>query len=379
MLKTNSRLQNTPNNFIKLDARKASSFVLCIMGLFLMSLVGSCGSDNGTTDEDGYNREAMLQSYSNWLQTEYTELEIQLSALQTAHNAFETDPIEANLLPLQEAFKLAYLQWQRVDFMTEGNAMDVFLVESANTFPVNTDLVEKNILDGVTNLDPINQLAAQGFPAMDYILYGTNLDYLKDPKTRTYLRTVINRIADKSKSTVDGWQSSEEAFIKDSGSDAGGSISTIFNAFVQSFERRTRDAKVGIPAGIRTDNVIQPEQVEALYSQENKDLLLANLRAMKDFFNGYNETDQEGFDDYLDFLKSQKGEISLSEAINQQFDAIITKAESLQGPIDKSIENDKLEAIALFNEMQKIVVLFKVDMASELGIFINYADNDGDS
>lgn len=376
MLKTNSKLLNTPNNSPKLKVRRIFSFLACIAICLPLVLLSSCGNDEGPSTEDGYNREAMLQVYSNWLQTEYASLETEITAMDEALSSFEAAPDESKLALLQGTFKSAYLQWQHVDFMTAESAMSTYLVESANTFPVKTDLVENNIASGNTNLEAANQFSAQGFPALDYLLYAKELDYLSEANTMAYLRLLVDRLATKTKSTVDGWQINESDFIKDSGSDAGGSISTLFNAYVQSFETRTRDAKVGIPAGVRTDNQIQLEQVEARYSKESLNLLVANVKAMQDFFNG---SEQDGFDDYLDFLDSKKDDLKLSDAINQQFESIIANAQSIEGPLDTSIESDKMKAIALFNEMQKLVILLKVDMASELGIFINYADNDGDS
>jgi len=40
--------------------------------------------------------------------------------------------------------------------------------------------------------------------------------------------------------------------------------------------------------------------------------------------------------------------------------------------------NEQSQALEIFDEMQRVVVLLKVDMTSALGVQITYADNDGD-
>lgn len=341
-----------------------------------MAFFSACGDDGGPDTDDGYNREALLQVYSSWLQTEYSLLENELTDFQTEIDAFKAQPDADALLNMQEAFKESYLQWQRLDFMPIESAMDAYLVESANTYPTKAELIESNIADENTNLEAINQLSAQGFPALEYLLFTKEIEYLSDAKTMAYIDLLSNRLADKVRSTTDGWQAQENDFINNSGSDGGSSISTLFNALVKNFEQRTRDAKIGIPAGVRTDNVLQPKQCEALHAAYSLRLLQANISALRDFFNG---TADEGFDNYLDYLKSEKDGQPLSTAINAQFDAINESIEAIGWPLSESLITDKLPAINAFNEMQKMVVLLKVDMAPELGILINYADNDGDS
>jgi len=52
--------------------------------------------------------------------------------------------------------------------------------------------------------------------------------------------------------------------------------------------------------------------------------------------------------------------------------------ESLSDPLSENIVNDQTQVEATYAELQKLIVLFKVDMPSRLGILITYQDNDGD-
>lgn len=358
-------------------------YIFKLSGLLIIisfSLFSSCGGpDNGITD-DGYNREVLLQEYSSLIQNTYGDLALELDALNEVTNVFSAEKSTGNLEALQNQFLTAYAKWQALDFLNIEAAADAYLVESANTFPCDVDLIEDNIENAITNLEPINQFVAQGFPAIDYILFNgeneTVLEQLQNQNRLDYLILLVIRLNNKNKQVVDAWSANYQAFINDSGSDAGSSIAALFNAMVKNFERRTRDAKVGIPAGLRTDNIIQLNQVEAQYAKQNLVLLKENIIAFKSFFNA---SEIDGFDNYLNYLEATRQDEPLADVINKQFDKILTSIDGFETDLATSIENDKSKAIALFNEMQKLVIYLKVDMAAELGILINYADNDGDS
>ncbi|MGB0429519.1 MAG: imelysin family protein [Bacteroidia bacterium] len=345
-----------------------------------LSFIASCGgSDNGAVN-DGYNREVLLQEYSTWIQDQYATVQNSIAELKTTALDFTQTPDSSSLKALKTAYLNAYTAWQWVDFLNIEGAMEQNLVESANTFPCDTSLIEKNINDANGNLDPINQYVAQGFPALDYLLFSSKstetISAFKDQNRANYLNLLINRLESKCTQVVNTWSSTEQAFITDSGSDAGSSIATMFNSMLKSFERRTRDAKVGIPAGVRTDNEIQPEQVEALYSGQNLKLAKENVIAFKSFFNC---SEIDGFDNYLSYLESERNGTPLATVINDQFDHILKALNAIDTDIKTSVEKDKSVAINAFNEMQKLIIYIKVDMSAELGILINYADNDGDS
>ena len=46
--------------------------------------------------------------------------------------------------------------------------------------------------------------------------------------------------------------------------------------------------------------------------------------------------------------------------------------------MSENIINNQTQVEAAYAELQKLIVLFKVDMPSRLGVLITYQDNDGD-
>jgi uncharacterized protein YprB with RNaseH-like and TPR domain len=153
------------------------------------------------------------------------------------------------------------------------------------------------------------------------------------------------------------------------------------NDFIYYYEKSLRAGKVGIPAGIFSNDPL-PQNVEALYKSDiSKELLLASIETTRNFFNGEHfdgTTAGIGFKDYLDFLNSIKGGDDLSVLINQQFNLAEEKAKTLNDNFTIQIGNDNSKMLETYNELQRNVVFIKVDMLQALSIDVDYVDADGD-
>jgi hypothetical protein len=122
--------------------------------------------------------------------------------------------------------------------------------------------------------------------------------------------------------------------------------------------------------------------VEAFYKKDiSKELLLEAINASRDFFNGKsfdgNSTGQS-FKTYLDYLNTIKNGENLSALINNQFEVAKTKANELNGNLAQQVETDNSKMLATYDELQRIVILLKVDMIQALDVSIDYVDADGD-
>ena len=81
-----------------------------------------------------------------------------------------------------------------------------------------------------------------------------------------------------------------------------------------------------------------------------------------------------GLDDYLKASDAAE----LDAQIQAQFNVIEGRLIAINNPLKKAVINQSQEVQALYNELQKLIVLWKVDMPSRLGVLISYQDNDGD-
>ena len=110
-------------------------------------------------------------------------------------------------------------------------------------------------------------------------------------------------------------------------------------------------------------------------------MLLTAVKASQDFFNGKyfnNNATGESFNTYLNFLNSIKNGEDLSSLINAQFNAAETQANELNNNFALQIETDNTKMLSTYDELQRNVILLKVDMLQALGINVDYVDADGD-
>ena len=150
----------------------------------------------------------------------------------------------------------------------------------------------------------------------------------------------------------------------------------MINALSKDFERNTRDGKIGIPVGIRSLGEPIPESVEAYYGGYSVELLSANIDAYEQLYFGGQGV---GFDDYLEGIgAATTGNENLNQEIAEQFEKISAAIGNIADPLPLAIQNQKGDVEKVFAEMQGLLVLFKTDMASSIGVVISYQDNDGD-
>ena len=83
---------------------------------------------------------------------------------------------------------------------------------------------------------------------------------------------------------------------------------------------------------------------------------------------------------YLNSLdaKDSKTGLSLSDNINQQLNTINQKLNNLPANLHNEIRTNNQVIVDVYNQMQSLIRLLKVDMTSAMSITITYTDNDGD-
>ncbi len=363
-------------------------FVILLISSLLFSL-NSCS--DGAGPGESFDRTALLTNYSNNLIIpRYQTLVDQSNALSTAVNDFTAVPNLSNLQALRATFQSSYLAWQACSFFEFGPAADVALRTYLNTFPTDTALINSNISAGGYNLDAASNIDATGFPAMDFLLFGTGnteqdvLPYFNQQDSiarRQYLIDISDQIQMLSTNVLTNWQNSYGAeFISRNGTDVGSSLSLLINEMNRDYERFIRDGKVGIPLGVRSLGTPQLDKIETPYSQISIELATESLNQMQTAFNGISPTGIEGLglNDYLDAVGASHNGEDLSVKINDQFQLILTELSNLNEPFQNEILNNKPAVQSTYDRMQQLVVYFKVDMTSALGILITYQDSDGD-
>jgi len=358
--------------------------------LVLVCNLLACGDDENPQPADTFDRQAMLTHWADQIIVPaYTAFAEKTAALQEATEAFATDPTEANLLPLRAAWENAYLGWQKVGMFEIGKAEELLLTNNLNIYPVDVMALEANVSSGTYNLELPSTNDQQGFPALDYLLYGLSSTpaevvaiYATNESYRAYLQAVATRINSLAQTVLNDWTSRyRDEFVANNGNSATASVDRFVNDYIFYYEKHLRAGKVGIPAGVFSGAPLE-NTVEAYYRRDfSKTLLLASFDAVQDFFNGKSfagNSTGPSLAAYLTDLNAEKNGIPLAEAINEQFNQTRTQAALLADDFTQQIATDNTVMLATYDQLQVNVINLKLDMLQRLNINVDYVDADGD-
>ncbi|MEL7530164.1 MAG: imelysin family protein [Bacteroidota bacterium] len=362
--------------------------------LFLLPVLLLVACDpNGSNQPkvDDFDRQAMLVNWAdNLIIPAFDNLANATAELEIAAQSFAQNPTQIELRDLRDSWQWAYHQWQQASIYEIGKAEELRLRDNLNIYPVNVDELTQNISSGTYNLLLPSQIDRQGFPALDYLLYGVGSSeaeilatYNTDALATNYRQYVVDlatRINDLVQEVHGDWKNGyRNTFVENKGSNANASVDMLVNDFLFFYEKHLRAGKVGIPAGVFSGAPIA-ENVEAYYRRDmSRDLLLNALDAAQNFFNGDAlTTSGPGLKAYLDYLSSEKEGISLSSKINDQFANSITAIQALKPDFVAQLDESEVPMLAAYDQLQLNVVLLKVDMLQALNINVDYVDADGD-
>jgi predicted lipoprotein len=352
---------------------------ICTCAALLFLLNGCKPKDGG----DKFDRAGMLTNLgNNVIVPAHQQFNIAAAALKTKKNSFIGNPSSLTLDSLKASFLSAYTAYMKVEtysFTASGE------MRNLNVFVTDTTQINTNISTGTYNLTAANNIQAKGFPAIDYLLFGRSSNDIINlfttdvnaAKRIQYLNDITNEIETVAGNVASSWNSSLTQFTSASGTDVGSSVGMLVNDLSFEMERCRRE-RVGNSLGyigfISSGN-IAPYLVEAYHSVYSKELLAENLRQLKTLYEGGSGS---GFDDYLTYLNAEYNGQPLAPAISNQFDLVIQKTEAIPVGFSTALTTNKPEMESLFLELKKLTVMLKVDMSSQLGVIINYSDNDGD-
>jgi len=366
--------------------------------LFLLAActIASCDTDYESgpeTNADSFNRKALLEhTADNIIIPAYQDLAADLATLENSVNAFTTTPNENTLQTAKTAFMEAYLTWQYVEMFNIGKAEDILYAFQMNIYPTNITDIQNNITAGSYNLSSPNNNDAVGFPAVEYMLYGqADTDaaivaiYSNGAQaagTKTYLNDLVNQMQNLTITVLNDWIGSyRNSFVNSTGNSATSAINQLINDYIFYFEKGLRANKIGIPAGVFSNGALSTH-VESFYNPtRSKELAQKGLQASVDFFNGtsYNDAPAgESFANYARTLRTNAYTSDLTLAINNQMESAKTKLATLNPNFREQIAADNSQMTLTYDEMQRVVVLLKVDLLQTLNINVDYVDSDGD-
>ena len=349
----------------------------------LIFLIFSCSSDNDDSSSEVWEQKSeMLTNWAdNFIIPSHSTLLDNLVYLEGAGNSFTNLPNQQNLDSLRTVFINAYMSWQYVEMFDIGPAEESYYKSKMNIYPTTISRIEINIQNENTDFNNSNNYSAQGFPALDYLLYGIETSdeliiskYNTDSKYLSYLSEIINQMLQNTYPIVEEWESYRNSFISSVENTATSSVNKMTNDFIYYYEKGFRANKFGIPAGVFSGGAL-PEKVEAYYNKNiSKALALESFQAIKNFYNGNGRVS----------LRQYISEVSTAEYSELSTDILdlFNIAENLINGLDDNFYNqiltNNVQVLEAYDAIQQGTILLKTDMLSVLQIPTDYVDADGD-
>ena len=349
----------------------------------LILLIFSCSSDSDNNSSEVWEQKSeMLTNWAdNFIIPYYTTLTNKLENLEASANTFTSSRNQQNLENLRNSFINAYLSWQYVEMFDIGLAEETYYKSKMNIYPTTVSRIELNIQNGNTNFNNSNNFSAQGFPALDYLLFGIdNSDeliiskYNSDSRYLSYLYEIIDQMLQNTYIIVDDWESYRNTFISSVENTATSSVNKMTNDFIYYYEKGFRANKFGIPAGVFSGGAL-PEKVEAFYNHNiSKALALESFPAIKNFYNGNGGVSLRH---YISEVSTEEYS-ELSTDILDQFNIAENLINDLNENFYNQILTDNIKVLETYDAIQQGTILLKTDMLSVLQIPTDYVDADGD-
>ncbi len=370
--------------------KKLSAFLVIIATAF------ACVPDDEptvATGSEAVDRGAMLAHWAdNLILPAYRSYGQTLQTLRETNEKFNQAPRESSLAELRTAWRESYRAWQWVSLYEIGPAEAASLRNFTNIYPTDAAAIEQNVTEGNYTLNLPSKYDEQGFPALDYLLYGladsdsellaryTNAE--SGERYRAYLGEVVNRLDNLTKQVIAEWETTyRDRFVANTSASATGSFNTLVNDYLFFYEKALRAGKVGIPAGVFSSEPL-PHTVEGRYAGDiSRELLLEAIDAAQHFFNGQafgSGQAAAGLSAYLDQVEATGEAEPLSTRINAQFDAAREAARQLKPNLGQQVADDNQAMLAAYDALQRNVVHMKVDMFQALNVQVDFVDADGD-
>ncbi len=366
-------------------------FNIFILVVSLILGFQSCSNDgDDDSNVDNFDRKEMLNFWANdIIIPAFEAYEEKLNALVQTKDNFVTSKTESEFQALRSAWLEAYKVWQHVSMFDIGKAEEIGYRNFVNIYPCDVEELEEFVNGQNYNLTLPSTFDTQGFPALDYLLFGLSddsseqLDKISEENYTQYLSELVDRLKALNDEVLSDWRNLYlNEFINNNGSSASASTDKMVNDFLFYYEKFFRAGKIGIPAGVFSGNA-SSQLVEAPYSGiYSKELFLEAFSAVEAFFNGKSfdrETTGSSLKQYLDYLKEVNNSEDIAKAVNDQWVIAHSTAENkLLDSFKQQVEQDNIQMLAVYDEVQKAVVLMKVDMMQALNIQVDFVDADGD-
>jgi predicted lipoprotein len=311
--------------------------------------------------------------------------------------AFRADPSAETLAATRSAWLETAIAWEQCSLF--GFSEVIIVHNQIGKWPVNESFIDEFIADPANEtldaafIESIGS-TAKGLFAMEYLLFdaaGNDTVLLRrfaeadlGPRRADYLAALAENLQAKTAELLAIWTGEGENLAQRfrsadfDGGELNGSVSMLTNEMVALLESMVQ-TKIGRPLGKDRNRTVVSRSAQAWRSLSSNQLLAANLNILYLTYSGGGSAKaQLGFDDYLTFIGMPDNDPPLTERIETQFTAAHNALVAINQPLSIAVETQPEQVSKAYDELRALLVLFKVDLANQLGVTITFNDNDGD-
>ncbi len=369
--------------------------IIYIISFFaLLTIVISCKDKQKNEEFKGNNKEVLKNWAENIIIPSYENYQTNINKLVSSAKEYKNNTNEQNFNKLKNSWLDAYKAYQKILIFDFSIAEDTHLAGMTNTYPTKIEDIETNIgLIAQNKTDEINLESSfivkrhtyQGFPALDYLLFegSHTIEYYQTDRGKhasTYIVMLTETLQKNINTVVDFWKKNKDNYINDTDNSVTGAYASTINAFIRTYEKDIRAAKVGYAAGAikAQNNKPAPEIIEAYHNASiDKELLEISLKSSQNFFNGKHFSSNKNGKSLKSILK-KLGRDDLVKDINQQYANIYSTIKSMPNSLKETAVSDNEAMRVLYDAIQVNVAYYKTEMMAALKVQVGYQDTDGD-
>ena len=339
--------------------------------------------------EKNFSREAMLRALvQNVITPGYAKVADHCRSLAKDIEQFNAALSQTELDRARRSWIAASEAADSLRCLQTGPVADREFVATFYYWQVIPSRIEGTIKDAAQTIDQAlldnAGATAKGLNAMEYLLFDRRggqpteppdaakaLDLLSaSPRRREYLAAVARDVADKAAQLSADWsatgpQSAAEKFTADG--QAG--VNLLVNQLTQSLEntfQKHLEFVLMLPAPIDR----QIYRIKGSRSGSSLPSVIAMLEGVDKFYRGENGL---GLRDAVNRLNP-----ALATRVQDKLTTAITASREIGAPLERAVVDKRTAVQNAVDQTHELEILFKVDLASALGVTITFTSGDGD-
>ncbi len=360
---------------------KKIHYLIIVLICSVACIVLSCQNDGTTTTDEYTNtyfkREQLKNIYDNEIIPLHQEFSTETQTLLNKSLDFSNDINAENLILLKQQWKVATSVWKKCELYDIGAIKNSFIHYTINSWPVNASYIENSIATTTINQSYISSIgfSSRGIVAIEYLLFNsdaaTTINNFQNSAARLdYLNACIAVLHTNASSILNQWTLNHNEFVTNIQEGISGSQNEIINNMVSLLE------EIIISKLNNAINQNDISEFEAHRSDYSLELIKSNITAIHRCYTGnFRFTPNRiGFKKYL----TELGNTELATKIDEQFNAVISKIDTMNPSLNTSINNNLETVNELKTDIETLLFLVKIEMSQAIGSTITFNSNDGD-